>query len=492
MNSDEKSVIWTYQPGSQETLLAHPWVFEILLHGTKGGGKSEVCLVDFISECGKGYGNGWNGLAIRNEYKQLNDLRVKFEAILRNSELHAEFNKNDYGFTFETGETFLLRAFKDFRDYDKQHGQESQFMFFDEITNWADLELYHALVSTIRGGDPRVHNRVRSACNPYGIGHQAVKDYFKPTKGDDGKTIKKRKRTYTNPLTNKVIETEIYSMNIFSSLWENKWLLENDPRYIQTLEKSCEGNEAMRAAYFDGSWDYVAGGMFEIWNPKYHCVQEFTIPKSWYVDRSYDHGSAAPFAVLWWAESDGTPFITKTGKEVKTVQGDLFLIREYYGCVEGKANKGIYKLPPDIAQEILEREEIIQETQLKDNREIYGGPADSQIWEDEHRKSVASEMEEEGVYWDKVKKPGGSRRVGWDIMRKMLINAKHEKRTGPGLFIFEKYCPHFIRTIPTLPRDEKDPDDIPKRGTEDHIADACRYRVYHAGEVPLTEVEDLA
>ena len=45
----------------------------------------------------------------------------------------------------------------------------------------------------------------------------------------------------------------------------------------------------------------------------------------------------------------------------------------------------------------------------------------------------------------------------------------------PGLFVF-KGCRQFIRTIPTLPRDEKKQDDV-DTDAEDHIADETRYRV---------------
>jgi hypothetical protein len=39
-------------------------------------------------------------------------------------------------------------------------------------------------------------------------------------------------------------------------------------------------------------------------------------------------------------------------------------------------------------------------------------------------------------------------------------------------------CHQFIETVPSLPRDEKDPDDV-NTNAEDHIADETRYRVRH-------------
>ena len=44
-----------------------------------------------------------------------------------------------------------------------------------------------------------------------------------------------------------------------------------------------------------------------------------------------------------------------------------------------------------------------------------------------------------------------------------------------GLFVFST-CRHFIRTVPSLPRDSRDMEDLDTTA-EDHIADACRYRI---------------
>ena len=47
-------------------------------------------------------------------------------------------------------------------------------------------------------------------------------------------------------------------------------------------------------------------------------------------------------------------------------------------------------------------------------------------------------------------------------------------REDPGLFIFKGRCEQFKRTVPVLPRDEKDLDDV-DTDAEDHISDEARY-----------------
>ena len=82
-------------------------------------------------------------------------------------------------------------------------------------------------------------------------------------------------------------------------------------------------------------------------------------------------------------------------------------------------------------------------------------------------------MESVGVRWDPSDSSGGSRKNGWELMRRMLFNSV--SREGSGLFIFDT-CAQFIRTVPSIQRDERDMDDVDTE-TEDHIADEARYRV---------------
>ena len=53
----------------------------------------------------------------------------------------------------------------------------------------------------------------------------------------------------------------------------------------------------------------------------------------------------------------------------------------------------------------------------------------------------------------------------------------------PGLYIFDN-CNHFIRTVPTLPRSERDIEDV-DTNAEDHIADESRYRIYQKRQVSV-------
>jgi hypothetical protein len=60
-------------------------------------------------------------------------------------------------------------------------------------------------------------------------------------------------------------------------------------------------------------------------------------------------------------------------------------------------------------------------------------------------------------------------------LKASLPSRQGEPMEEPGLFVFDT-CRHFIRTLPMLPRSERDPEDV-DTNAEDHIADEARYRL---------------
>ena len=80
-----------------------------------------------------------------------------------------------------------------------------------------------------------------------------------------------------------------------------------------------------------------------------------------------------------------------------------------------------------------------------------------------------------GIRWDN--RTDNSRKPGWQELRKRLKACLDRPMESPGMFVFDT-CRDFIRTVPVLPRDERDPDDINDE-SEDHIADETRYRAMH-------------
>ena len=258
-----------------------------------------------------------------------------------------------------------------------------------------------------------------------------------------------------------------------STTEENQILLRSDPEYISRIKEAAR-NPAEEAAWLLNDWDVVAGGMFDdLWAPAHHVIPDVdprTIPPGWRLNRSYDHGQSKPFSVGWWAESNGEP-VEVGGKLYGTVRGDLFRLAEWYGW-NRHPNEGLRMMSTEIADEILRRERAM-------GAQFKPGPADSSIFDDfEPGKSVAGDMQKRGVRWNPADKRAGSRKQGWDQIRKLLRGALPTgkgPREEPGIFVC-RGCDQFLRTFPVLARSDKDPDDV-DTDSEDHVADEVRYRL---------------
>lgn len=227
-----------------------------------------------------------------------------------------------------------------------------------------------------------------------------------------------------------------------------------DPTYLDKIRAAAR-NPAELAAWLEGSWDIVAGGMIDdVWRPEVHVLPTCRIPDGWFLDRSFDWGSSRPFSVGWWATSDGSHLVLPDGTRMATIRGDKFRVAEWYGW-NGQPNEGLRMTNREIADGILDRQE-----RLFGSRRPRPGPADSSIFDQINGNSIAHEMEQAGVTWLPAHKGPGSRRNGWQKLRDMLqASAKPAPRELPGMFVFD-CCDQFLRTVPVLPRSDRDLDDV--------------------------------
>ena len=477
-----KRVVWAPQEGSQTEFMTCPLV-DTLYHGTRGPGKTDALLMTFAQHVGKGFGAAWRGILFRQTYPQLADVQAKSEKWFRQIFPRAQFNKSHMRWDWPSGEVLFFRHMLNPAAYWNYHGHEYPWIGWEELANWANDECFKAMISCCRSSTYGVPRMVRSTTNPYGVGHNWIKERYK-LHGQWWKTI-----VQEHPRDLQGHE-EPSRCAIHGHLRENKILLRADPDYESTIIASAT-SEAKAEAWLRGSWDFVAGGMFDdVWDSEKNIVPRFEVPHSWRLDRSFDWGSSRPFSVGWWAQSDGSDLLLSDGRVVSTVRGDLFRVREWYGF-SGKPNEGKRMLAVDIAKEIIERE-IRWGWRTPTTRRVQAGPADSSIYTEENGMCIARDMAKAcrvqgemhlGVQWRPADKSPGSRKRGWEMVRKMMRNAHPEEagpRESPGLFVVGQECEQFLRTMFAIPRDERDLDDL-DTSAEDHIADEVRYRVSAMG-----------
>jgi len=494
MRQYPKNVIWKPMPGSQEAFLASTPVFEVLFEGTRGGGKTDSLLMSFCMHVGKGYNASWKGILFRQTYKQLTDVISKTKKWIPQIWPEAKFNHSEHTWTWPTGEQLLLRQFAKTSDYDNYHGHEYPWIGWEELCNWANDEGYKRMMSTCRSSTKGMPRMCRATTNPYGPGHNWVKKRFKPD-------------TLNMVVRNDLIDDDGYNepsrLSIHSHIDENIALLEADPDYKQKIAAAAR-NEAEKKAWLDGNWNVVAGGMFDdVWNPSYNVTPRFDIPDRWKITRSFDWGASRPFSVGWWAISNGEDVQLRDGTWRSTIRGDVFRIREWYGCTKN-ANEGLNLLATEIAEGIVQRElEWGWRSSGENWCRVKGGVADSQIFAAENGNCIATDMKVKvklddnhkypGIQWQAADKRPGSRATGWTQVREKLKNAHPQEkkdsdgnllatfpREKSGLFVFRD-CVAFIDTLPVLSRDEKNMDDV-NTEAEDHVADEVRYFIRSLGQ----------
>ncbi|MEE8372947.1 MAG: terminase [Dehalococcoidia bacterium] len=448
--------------------------------------------MDYAQHIGEGFGPAWRGIIFRQTYKQLEDLITKSKRWYYQIWPGCTFNAANHTWTFPDGAQLLLRQYNRDDDYLNYHGHEFPFVGWDELTNWANLDGYKRMMSVCRSSTPGMPRNVRATTNPYGPGHTAVKFHFRLPEMDG--QIRRRPFEIENPLTGEVTTQTLTRLAVKGTIFENTILLNAQPAYIAQLKEAARNPEELKA-WLEGDWDIVAGGMFaDVWEPRHNVVPQFMVPRSWRVDRSFDWGSSAPFSVGWWAESDGSDLKFPDGRVKSTVRGDLFRIHEWYGW-SGQPNQGIRMLAVDIAEGIVQREMqwgLRAGSGATEQITVRPGPADNSIHDVENGVSIGMDMSKpirvgnemhKGIAWDRADKRPGSRKNGWEHMRKMMKNAHPtpgRPREHPGLFVTAE-CDQFLRTVPSLARSEKDMDDV-NTASEDHIGDETRYRVRFSGQ----------
>lgn len=520
-------ITWKPLPGSQTLAMSYGGHI-ILYHGTRGPGKTDAQLMRFRRRVGLGYGRHWRGIIFDREYKNLDDLVAKSMRWFPNIGGPAEkprflSSKSDYRWVWPTGEELLFRAIKRDTDYWAYHGQEFPFIGWNELTKYPTDDLYEAMMSCNRSsfrpedypilvdrqayqerGElllvdqdspnaakyllPDLPLEIFATCNPHGPGHNWVKKKF--IVAAPMGTVLRRVVNVFNPRTQQREDVTKTQVHLFGSYRENIYLA---PEYIAELETMSDKNK--RKAWLGGSWDIIAGGIFDdVWDSDYHIVPRFKIPSTWRLDRTFDWGSSKPFSVGWWAESDGSDIQMPDGTWRSTVRGDTFRFMEWYGST-GKANQGLHLLANKIAEGIIERELLAGV-----HGRVMPGAADGSIYDIENGNSVAADMARDvrvalpgkapavyrGVTWVRADKSQGSRKHGWERLRTLLDNAKPTyiknslgtvvriPRERPGIFAMNN-CVAFAELFPNLPRSEKDPDDV-DTDAEDHIGDEVRYK----------------
>lgn len=347
-------------------------------------------------------------------------------------------------------------------------GAEIHVLIIDELTQWL-MPMYKFLRGRLRLGGlvlPEKYRgqfpRVLAGANPGGIGHNWVKagwiDIAKP-------------RELTRMPAK---EAGMLRQFIPSLLEDNPTMRVNDPDYESRLEGL--GDPALVKAMRFGIWNIISGGAFDdVWDERI-IVPRFAIPSSWRVDRSMDWGSSHPFSILWHGQCDGTEALLPDGRKFCPPRGSIIVSHEWYGTAEIGSNQGLKMPAPEVAKGILAIEADLMTGKWVAAKPLKG-PADNQIRDVRQpgTPTIEKEFQDNGVYWAESDKASGTRKIGLELIRTRIAEAKKLQPEKPGLY-FMDHCRGITSRLPVLPRDIKNPDDV-DTNAEDHDYDSLRYRV---------------
>lgn len=493
------TVVWEPIPGTSQELAVDTRCHHTLYHGARGPGKTITQLMRFRRRVGMGYGSYWRGIIFDREFKNLADLVAQSKRFFTQFNDGAKFlhGASEYKWVWPTGEELLFRHAKKPSDYDNFHGHEYPFIGWNELTKYPTSELYDKMMSTNRssfnpvrdtprkmghnGGPPLddydtadgkplppIPLEVFATTNPNGPGHNWVKMRF-ITCAANGEIVRNEIPVF-NPQTQRdevVVKTQVA---IFGSYRENIYL---PPEYVAELEQIKDPN--LREAWLKGSWDVNAGGAFDdLWSRDVHIIPRFPVPENWHVDRAFDWGSSHPFSVGWFAESNGEEVTLPDGTTRSFPRGTLIQFAEWYGAKQIGTNQGLKMSAPDVATGIRDREIKLMSGGWV-SKQPQPGPADNQIRDvrESDVDTIEKKMADKGIRWERSDKSKGSRKNGFQLLRDRLEASI--KGEGPGIY-FMSNCVASTTLIPSLPRDDDEPDDV-DTDAEDHGYDMVRYRV---------------
>lgn len=506
VNAPSHNIVWQPLEGTSQELAITSPAHETLYCGTRGNGKTDVQIFKFAKNVGLGYGEYYRGIIFDRRYKNLDDIVARTKRWFK--KLYGDTakwysNKADYKWVWQTGEELLIRKMENLEDYDDYHGQEYPFIGWNELTKYPNKDCYEAMLSCNRTsfmpdidapkdkyGNPvcgQLPLQIFSTTNPYGAGRGWVKRRF--IDGYRYGQIQRATQMIYSSREGKEIEYTSTRVAIFGHYKENKKLPD---QYIATLGNITNKNK--RAAWLEGRWDVASGGCFEeCWDDDIHILDNFTVPQGWEIFPTMDWGSSAPFAVCWWAVSNGEMAYIPNNSgsfDIMTFPaGTLILIDTWYGS-DGDG-RGLKLGATAIAEGIKEREKMMRDNwYIYPDAIIHVGDADGQIFNkiNDDDPTIAEWFEKEGVEWLRADKSQGSRKNGLALLIERMLAALHSN--GRPAFYVMRRNKDFVDLVPTLPPDPKDEDDVDTEA-EDHLYDATRYAVLRVSNAIATDLNEM-
>lgn len=411
----------------KQDLFINAEAFEVLFGGAAGGGKSHGQLIDALLYALK-YPKS-SQILFRSTFSDLEKSLIRKSRDLYPSRV-ASYNDSKHTWKLANGSIIDFGYIQYEKDVYQYQSAEYDVIRFDELTHFTEFE-YVYMISRCRGanGYPK---HIKSSTNPGGIGHTWVKKRFID--------IGEPNKVHECKLESGKVSTRIF---IPSLVQDNKFLLENDPDYVDRLD-NLPDKEKEALKY--GNWDIFDGVFFSEFNRRIHVIEPMTIPNHWNKYISMDYG-LDKFAVLFIA-------------------------------IDEKNKAYVYNYIHKEGLIASEAAQMLKSYMRKDKfKDIY---APTDLWAtDRHTgKSTAELFQENGITLTQASR---QREAGWLAVHEWLkVQKTRHEQTGEemlttNMVIFNNVLP-LIEYLPQIQIDDKNPNDCANEPHElTHICDALRY-----------------
>lgn len=434
--------VWQYpfKPyAKQRQALTSP-ADEVLFGGSLGGGKSEVLLAACVTVCT--LVPGAKALLVRRSFGELSELVKRLRERLP-TEI-AKYNKSEHVFHFANGAELHLGYLERPEHATRYQGHEFVLVAFDELTHY-DKESYVLLMSRLRATG-RVAERMKqlrlplrtlSASNPGSKGHGWVKAHF----------------IDPAPHNSLFTDEESGAKRIFipSSLYDNPYI-----DHAEYLKKLGAMDPDLKRAMVDGDWDIISGTRFNQWRTKHHVISPSQLPIPALTGRkviAVDYGFSAPFAAVWLCLLHDGLVVQYREEYATELTARQQAKRILELSTEEEAITG-EKIPIVMDPAMWRRNDATTKKNLNTDLPPVGSPAHDYM-------KVLGRVPHKGV---------NSRVHGWaQLDEKLLV-----RDDGFARYMVYDTCRDTIRTLPAMPRDKKNPEDVDTHG-DDHLLDSIRY-----------------
>lgn len=437
-----------YTPTTRQLLAHETYVDELLYGGAAGGGKSEWIRsenVRFLLEV-----PGARAVIFRRSFPDLRRAMIPplLERIPRTL---ARYNKSDHTWTFINGSVLELAYLQSDTDTANYQGAEYQMCSFDELTQFTEYQ-YRYLLSRLRMAGPVRQRmeamgwrpRMLATANPGGVGHGWVKARFIDP-APPGQAFRVREAH------------GLSSVRCFipAKVTDNPYI---DEAYLHRLDQL---DPDTRRALRDGDWDAYAGQRFIGWRNSVHVItpEEAAdlMPAVGGVRcMGVDYGMDAPFSAHWlWKGPDDLVIVYReVYKPGLTPAEQAALVRDS----EAPEERGPGRRIPIALDPSTWARSAHSTTKGSDGVPAVGSIA-HEYWK---------------VFGSEVVKANNDRLAGVALIADRLRVRGDGK---PRLLVVDT-CRNLIRTLPALPRDTRNPEDVDTKA-EDHAFDSLRYGLMH-------------